>query len=104
MQQAGFRRFTTDLIEIQDRYWPYQRTAIVAVRNDSETYVASVRRLFLSHACVRSASSPADERLASEWYRRGIPLERVETLRALDGRIAVTCGGRVVLNREANGL
>jgi len=78
LHQAGFCRFTTALVEIQDRYWPYQRTTSRPVSNDSETYVASVRRLFLCHSCVRSTFSPADERLASEWRRRGISLERVE--------------------------
>ena len=78
LHQAGFCRFTTALVEIQDRYWPYQRTTSRPVSNDSETYVASVRRLFFSHPCVRSTFLPADERLASEWYRRGISSERVE--------------------------
>src|SRR5262245_39278917 len=78
LQQAGFCRFTTDLIEVQDRYWPYQRTACRPILDDSASYVASVRRFFFSHACVRSIFSPADERLASEWHRRGISSERVE--------------------------
>ena len=78
LQQAGICRFTTELIEIQDRYWPYQRTVSPPVSTDSEAYVASVRRLFLSHACVRSTFSPADARLASAWRRRGISLEHVE--------------------------
>jgi hypothetical protein len=78
LHQAGFCRFTTDLVEIADRYWPYQRTTSPPVSDDSESYIGSVRRLFLSHACVRSTFSPADERLASEWRRRGISFERVE--------------------------
>lgn len=78
LEQAGVCRFTTGLIEVQDRYWPYHRTASPSVCDSPEAYVASVRRLFLSHACVRATFSPADERLASEWRRRGIPLDHVE--------------------------
>ena len=33
LEQAGICRFTTELIEIQDRYWPYQRTVSPASRN-----------------------------------------------------------------------
>jgi len=64
-------------IEIQERFWPYQRLP-GAVTEDSEAYVAAVRRLFLRHACVSSSFSPADERLAADWRRRGISFERVE--------------------------
>jgi len=78
LQQAGICRFTAGLIEIQCRYWPYQRTASPPVSADSEAYVSSVRQLFLSHACISGTFSPADERLASEWCRRGISVERVE--------------------------
>src|SRR5262249_58012681 len=41
-------------------------------------YVARVRGLFLEPACVCSVFSAADEHLAAEWYRSGIPLEQVE--------------------------
>lgn len=78
LEQAGIWRSNGNVIEIQDRYWPYQRAAPPQVADGSETYVASVRRLFLSHACVAGTFSPADERLASEWRCRGISFERVE--------------------------
>lgn len=78
LERAGACRSTVDNIEIQNRYWPYQRTASQPVASDSEAYVASVRRLFLSHACVSGTFSPADERLASEWGRSGFSSERVE--------------------------
>ena len=76
--QGGFCQFTTGLVEVQDRYWPYQHIACPAVSDHSETYIATVRRLFLSHACVQSTFSAADERLASEWRRRSISFECVE--------------------------
>jgi hypothetical protein len=78
LERAGVCRCNVNITEIQDRYWPYQRAAPHPVVNDSEAYVASVRRLFLSHACVSGTFSPADERLACQWRRRGISFERVE--------------------------
>jgi hypothetical protein len=78
LAQAGMCRLTTGWIEVQDRYWPYQRTASSPLSDGPKAYVACVRRLFLSHACVRATFSPADDRLASEWRRRGIPLEHIE--------------------------
>jgi hypothetical protein len=77
--RAGVCRFhAPGAIEIQERFWPYRRNLPGAVTDDSEAYVAAVRRLFLRHACVSSSFSPADERLAADWRRRGISFERVE--------------------------
>jgi hypothetical protein len=76
--QAGVCRFNAGFIEIQDPYWPYHRTPVRSAVADSEAFFASVRRLFLSYACVSGTFSPADERLASEWCCRGISFERVE--------------------------
>jgi hypothetical protein len=76
---AGICRFPAPgLIEIQDRFWPYQRTQSQAVPDDSEAYLAAVRRIFLRHGCVCSSFSPADQRLAAAWRRRGVSLEQVE--------------------------
>ena len=72
------RRNAPDCIEIQERFWPYRRDLTHAETADSEAYVAGVRRLFLSHGCVSSSFSPADERLALSWCRRGVSLERAE--------------------------
>lgn len=77
--RAGACRFTApNSIEIQDSFWPYQRPPSQAVADDSEAYVAAVRRIFLGHGCVSSSFSPADERLAAGWHRRGVSLEQVE--------------------------
>jgi hypothetical protein len=65
-------------IEIQERFWPYWRDRSEADTDDAEAYVAAIRRLFLRHGCVSSSFSPADERLAADWLRRGVPLEHVE--------------------------
>jgi len=67
---------TADQIVIQDRFWPYQRLAVDA--EGSSAYVAAVRRAFLGHACVVSAFTAADEKLARDWERWPIPIETVE--------------------------
>jgi hypothetical protein len=75
--QAGVCRLLEDgAIEIQDHFWPYERER--ETMPDSATYIAQVRRMFLRHACVRSVFTPADEKLAADWNRRGIALQQVE--------------------------
>jgi hypothetical protein len=73
-------------IQIQERFWPYQRNPPEAGTDDAAAYVAAIRRLFLGHGCVSSSFSPADERLAADWRRRAISLERAE--RAIDLGVA----------------
>jgi hypothetical protein len=76
---AGVWRFhAPGSIEIQERFWPYQRHLPEARTGDMEAYVAAIRRLFLHHACVSSSFSSADERLAADWRRRGVSLELAE--------------------------
>ena len=64
-----------DRIVIQDRFWPYERLTTDA---GPSAYVAAIKRAFLGHACVVSAFTAADEKLAREWDRRGIRIETVE--------------------------
>jgi len=65
-------------IQIQEGFWPYRRNLPEGDSDDAEAYVAAIRRLFLRHGCVSSSFSPADERLAADWCRRAVPLERAE--------------------------
>jgi hypothetical protein len=67
-------------IAIRDRFWPYVQPAGAPAAEDPEQaiYIARVRGLFLAPACVCSVFSAADEKLAAEWYRAGVPLDRVE--------------------------
>jgi hypothetical protein len=65
-----------DQIVIQDRFWPYQRQS--ANTDAGSTYVAAIKRAFLGQACVVSTFTAADEKLARDWERRGIPVETVE--------------------------
>jgi hypothetical protein len=66
-------------IEICDRFWPYQKQTAATLEDPEQAlYVARVRGLFLEPACVSSVFGAADEKLAAEWYRAGVPLDHVE--------------------------
>jgi hypothetical protein len=65
-------------IEIRDRFWPYQRNCNSSASEESQRYVAEVKRLFLERRCVQSSFTAADEKLALSLFRRGIPLLQVE--------------------------
>ena len=75
--QAGVCRLLEDgAIEIQDHFWPYERERRETMPDFA--YITEVRHIFLRHACVRSVFTPADEKLAADWNRRGIALQQVE--------------------------
>jgi hypothetical protein len=66
-------------IEIRDSFWPYHKQAAETAEDpEQRLYVSRVRGLFLEPACVRAVFSPADEKLAGEWYRAGVPLDQIE--------------------------
>jgi hypothetical protein len=65
----------TNVLEVADRYWPYERQFRPA---ESKDYVAEVRRMLLAPACVRCNFSAADERLAQDIDRRGVSLEQLQ--------------------------
>lgn len=81
------------LLRVRSRYWPYEPAGAgslpAAVRlaasepgrreRDGESeYVAKVRQALQLRACVQASFGPGDERLASAWYRAGMPLAAVE--------------------------
>jgi hypothetical protein len=66
------------VIEIQDRFWPYQRSYAGTVNREWLRYVAEVKRLFLERRCVQSSFTAADEKLALSLFRRGISLIQIE--------------------------
>ena len=75
LEQHGVCRSTDDaLIEVNDRFWPYEKRA-EAVASD---WVAQVRRLLCAPACVRCRFSAADEKLARDLERRGVTLGQIE--------------------------
>jgi hypothetical protein len=63
------------VLEIRDRFWPYQKQLPATPDNRQADYVRSVRGAFLEPACVSSMFTPADEKLAADLYRRGVSLE-----------------------------
>jgi hypothetical protein len=76
--QTCIRR-TDGIIEISDRFWPYRRTQeMVAAADDRRVYIHRVKRCFLERSCVRSVFTAADEKLAAQLHRDGIPIVEVE--------------------------
>jgi hypothetical protein len=66
-------------IEVCDRFWPYVKPVAISQEDPEQAlYVARVRGFFLEPACVNSVFSAADEKLAAEWYRAGVPLDQVQ--------------------------
>lgn len=66
------------VIEIRDRFWPYQRASNSTATENLALYIAQVKRYFLERRCVQSLFTPADEKLAAELYRNGVSLVDVE--------------------------
>ena len=65
-------------IEITDRFWPYQRWHLQEAPGSLHTYLSRVKQVFLQRCCVRSTFTAADEKLGTELFRRGVPIENVE--------------------------
>jgi helix-turn-helix protein len=79
LEQQGVCKLRPDgVIEIQDRFWPYQRKCGSTVNPESRRYVAEVKRLFLERRCVQSSFTAADEKLALSLFRRGVSLIQIE--------------------------
>ncbi len=71
------RRTATEAIEITDHFWPYERIAQDGAEAP-RAYVDRVKRVFLERACVESAFTAADEKLALELHAGGVPIQTVE--------------------------
>jgi hypothetical protein len=66
------------VLEIRDRFWPYQRQQTPGCAPEPEAeFVRKVRGLFLAPACVQASFSAADEKIAAGLHRRGVSLEQV---------------------------
>jgi hypothetical protein len=77
LRNRGVCHWRADVVEICDRFWPYQKR-LAATQDDGQgEYVRSVREAFLEPACVCSAFTPADEKLAADLYGRGVPLQNL---------------------------
>ena len=66
------------VIEIADRFWPYQPICDSGAVTDLAGYIGEVKSLFLQRRCVRSMFTAADEQLAAELHRMGVPIIDVE--------------------------
>ncbi len=66
------------VIQISDRFWPYQRRCDASASNESRRYIEAVKRMFLERRCVQSCFTASDEKLALALYRRNLPLIHVE--------------------------
>jgi hypothetical protein len=79
LEQQGVCQVRPDgIIEIKDRFWPYQRNCGSTVNPESLRYVAEVKHLFLERCCVQSSFTAADEKLALSLFRRGVSLIQIE--------------------------
>jgi hypothetical protein len=65
------------MLEISDRFWPYQRQQSTGRSGAEIEYLDKVRGLFLAPACVQASFSAADEKLALDIYRRGVSMEQI---------------------------
>jgi hypothetical protein len=64
------------VLEIRDRFWPYQKQPGCTLAPDAE-FIQKVRDLFLGPACVQASFSAADEKIATGLHRRGVSLEQI---------------------------
>lgn len=74
MSERGVCTVSAGVIEVSDQYWPYEKQM---AGSGPQEYVAQVRKILSTPACVRSRFPPADEQLALEWHRRGVTLPQV---------------------------
>jgi hypothetical protein len=66
------------MLEIRDRFWPYQRQqTLERTLAPGTEFVERVRVLFLAPACVQASFSAADEKLALDMYRRSVSMEQI---------------------------
>jgi hypothetical protein len=72
--ERGVCTASAGVIEISDTYWPYEKQAVGSGPRD---YVAQVRKILSTPACVRCRFPSADERMALELYRRGVTLPQI---------------------------
>ena len=65
-------------IRIADEYWPFVTVGNDPAPDGSESYVGSVRRLFMALGCTSGRFGQTEERLAEDFERKGIPIGVIE--------------------------
>jgi hypothetical protein len=73
----GVCEWRADVVEIRDRFWPYQKRLAGTMDGPQAEYVRMARAAFLAPACVCSSFTPADEKLAANLYRCGVSLDHL---------------------------
>ena len=66
------------ILEITDRFWPYQRRQEPFADDGQRAYISQVKSCFLQRICVRSVFTAADEKVAAQLHRNGVPIAEVE--------------------------
>lgn len=66
------------VVEICDRFWPYQRRFSPGTNDESRRYIDEVRRVFLERRCVQGSFTIGDEKMALSLYKRGVSLIHVQ--------------------------
>jgi hypothetical protein len=77
LQEQGICERHDNQVEICDRFWPYQKQFAVATSSSQAEFLRQVRAAFLAPACVRSAFTAADEKLALQLGRNGVNVEQL---------------------------
>jgi len=65
-------------VEITDRFWPYEKPLLTEPGPGLARYIEQARHILHRPACVRASFSAADQRLAADFYQRGITLTQLE--------------------------
>jgi hypothetical protein len=75
-REVRWRRGGSDtiMVEIRDRFWPYEKAASLEPALDQAEYIREARRMLTAPVCVRAAFTAADQRLAAGFHQSGVPL------------------------------
>jgi hypothetical protein len=79
---AGSNQHAVSCFVIADDYWPYQRDRPAPQGEDRNSvgermYLATLRESYLALGFGGGRFSPADNRKAQQWWRSGVPLQRI---------------------------
>lgn len=78
LRQGVCVRRQDGIVEITDRFWPYQRTRKSSADDAQRAYINRVKTCFLQRICVHSVFTAADERLAAQLHQDGVSIVDVE--------------------------
>lgn len=86
-------------IEICDPFWPYEKVITPTLSPEADLYVGQIRSLLAARACVHSAFTPAEQKLAITLFADKLPLEQIEHA------ILLGCARKyaALLNGQGNG-